>query len=140
MLTCSNTPARLLFHRFSHLAPSTRTQIWSASCRRKVKLYPRTLISTGSPIGAKRTNSTGVPTSRPISMRRGRLAGGSLISATVAVEPRLTDVRGCVAAAMGSGHFLQGRLQRGDQDGFGQFRADAEARVADETDEIAFPA
>src|SRR6266568_4833322 len=83
-------------------------------------------------MGAKRTSSTGVPTSRPISIKRGRLSGGSLISATVAVAPKATDVSGWRASAIG----LDGRGGESfDEDGFRQFFADAQAGIADLADE-----
>src|SRR5258705_3117722 len=83
-------------------------------------------------MGAKRTSSTGVPTSRPISIKRGRLSGGSLISATVAVAPKATEVSGWRAA----GIRLGSRGREGfDQDGLGQLFADTQARIADLADQ-----
>ncbi len=51
-----------------HCLLSTSTE--SASCLRSDKRYPRTEISSGSPKGAKRMTSSGVPFVRPISINR----------------------------------------------------------------------
>src|SRR5256885_5948130 len=88
-------------------------------------------------MGAKRTSSTCVPTSNPISMRRGRFSGGNLISATVATVPRGTVVRGWTAATI-----KNQRLGSGgdglDNDGFRQFFANAEPRVTNLANQIGF--
>src|SRR6185436_11360351 len=102
------------------------TKICSASCLRSDKLYPRTLISTGSPNGAKRTNSTGVPTSRPISKTRARCSDGILISVTMAREPTSSEVSGCEAADILRGEPL--RFDLLDPDKIGQPRTQAEPR------------
>src|SRR6185436_16057673 len=89
-------------------------------------------------MGAKRTNSTAVPTSRPISIRRGRLSLGSFISATVAVVPNGTEVSGCRAG----GVIIWSRLRQNgfDEDGFSQFAAKGDTRVADQADDVCLAA
>src|SRR6185436_11483053 len=89
-------------------------------------------------MGAKRTSSTVVPTSRPISIRRGRFSGGSFISATVAVAPKGTEVSGCRAGEMLIGSPLW--QHRFDKDGFGQCAAQGDPRIADQADDVGLAA
>src|SRR5579862_9263690 len=74
-------------------------------------------------------------------MRRARLAGGTLISATVALAPMATNVRGCV---VDSGSGISSRFRAGPQwfhhDRVGKFFADAQSGIANLADEIALPA
>ena len=51
-------------------------------------------LATGSPSGAKRTSSTGVPTSRPISRRRARFSGATWICVTMPALPAASEVSG----------------------------------------------
>jgi hypothetical protein len=87
-------------------------------------------------MGAKRTSSTFVPTSSPISMRRGRLAGERLISATVAVVPKATEVSGWSGADMILTRFAQGF----DENGLGQVLTQSDAGIADLADQTRMPA
>src|ERR1035438_4818106 len=69
-------------------------------------------------------------------MRRGRLSGGSLISATVAVVPTATELSGWRASGIKvSGG---GGGQRLYQNGPGQFFTQGEAGIADQADDIGF--
>src|SRR5689334_11161416 len=69
-------------------------------------------------------------------MSRGRLAGGRLISATVAVLPKATKVSGWRASGIGSTGFAQ----RFDEDGFCQVLAESNAGVADLANQAGMPA
>src|SRR6187551_2215545 len=69
-------------------------------------------------------------------MSRGRLAGGRLISATVAVVPKATEVSGWRASGIGSTGFAQ----RFDENGFCQVRAESNAGVADLANQAGMPA
>src|SRR5437868_2360673 len=73
-----------------------------------------------------------VPTSKPISRRRA--FSGTLISATVAVAPRASVVRGCESAGMLT-PFLRG-VEWFHQNIFRQLGTDAQARVANLADHI----
>src|SRR5882672_2184204 len=90
----------------------------------------------GSPSGAKRTTSTGVPTSRPISMRRALAAAGSLISATTAGVPTASALSGWRASLIsGTASGVMGR-HRLNHDGIGEFLGETEPGVADLANDI----
>lgn len=62
-----------------------------------------------------------------------------MISVTVAVVPRVTEVSGCVAGAITSGDF-QAVGERFHEDGIAEFRADTQTRIANLADKTAIPA
>jgi len=64
-------------------------------------------------------------------MRRGRLAGETLISATVAVVPKATEVSGCRAGDMASTEFTHGL----NEDGFRQILTQCDTGIADLTNQ-----
>src|SRR5215471_21442506 len=91
----------------------------------------------GSPSGAKRTSSTGVPWSRPISMRRALEAAGSLISATTAGVPTARALSGWRAVVVMSGavRFAVGGHAL-HHDLFGELLGDSQPGVANLADDI----
>ena len=84
--------------------------------------------------------------SRPISMRRGRLELGTLISVTFAAVPGARELSGIAAGESGVASGISGgaacgrkgmsRVDRLDDDLFGQLRANAQANIADLTDDV----